>query len=55
MRILQVNSAQNLGGGETHVIELSEKLRDLGHQVFIAGRPNGPLNPGIASFQVTFS
>jgi glycosyltransferase involved in cell wall biosynthesis len=47
MRILQVNSAQNLGGGENHVLQLSEKLSGLGHEVILAGRPNSPLNPAI--------
>ena len=47
MRILQVNSARNLGGGETHVIELTETLRRLGHDVSIAGRRDGPLHPQI--------
>lgn len=47
MRILQVNSAQRLGGGEVHVGELSSKLRQSGHHVQIAGRLNGPLNPDI--------
>ncbi len=47
MRILQVNSARNLGGGETHVIELIEGLRQLGHQVNVAGRTDGPLHPDI--------
>jgi glycosyltransferase involved in cell wall biosynthesis len=48
MRILQVNSAQNLGGGETHVIELKKKLTELGHHVWVAGRETGPLNPDIS-------
>ena len=47
MRILQVSSAQNLGGGETHVIELTAALRSLGHEVVIAGRKDGPLQPQI--------
>lgn len=47
MRILQVSSAQNLGGGETHVLELVEALRKRGHDVTIAGRGSGPLEPGI--------
>jgi glycosyltransferase involved in cell wall biosynthesis len=47
MRILQVSSAQNLGGGETHVIELTQKLRERGHDVLVAGRPSGPLNAEI--------
>ncbi len=45
MRILQVSSARNLGGGERHVIELTESLRRLGHDVWIAGRARGPLSP----------
>jgi colanic acid/amylovoran biosynthesis glycosyltransferase len=44
MKILQVCSANVLGGGEVHVIELTEKLRELGHQVQVAGRPGGPLD-----------
>jgi glycosyltransferase involved in cell wall biosynthesis len=48
MRILQISSARRLGGGETHVIELVQTLRRLGHTVVVAGRPSGPLNPDIA-------
>jgi glycosyltransferase involved in cell wall biosynthesis len=47
MRILQVSSARNLGGGETHVLELVETLRKRGHEVLVAGRPDGPLHPDI--------
>jgi glycosyltransferase involved in cell wall biosynthesis len=45
MRILQVNSAQELGGGETHVLGLVDTLRKSGHEVFVAGRKHGPLRP----------
>lgn len=48
MRILQVSSARNLGGGETHLLELTENLRKSGHEVVVAGRLNGPLKPAIA-------
>ena len=48
MRILQVNSARALGGGETHVLQLVEALRVRGHEVRVAGRRDGPLNPDIA-------
>jgi glycosyltransferase involved in cell wall biosynthesis len=48
MRILQVNSADTLGGGETHVLELTEALRQRGHDVQVAGRRGGPLKPDIA-------
>jgi glycosyltransferase involved in cell wall biosynthesis len=47
MRILQVSSAGELGGGETHVLELVDSLRKRGHDVVLAGRRNGPLKPDI--------
>lgn len=47
MRILQVNSASNLGGGETHVLELVEALRSRGHDVTVAGRRDGAVHPQI--------
>jgi glycosyltransferase involved in cell wall biosynthesis len=48
MRILQVNSARHLGGGETHVLQLTEALRARGHTVALAGRRGGPLKPDVA-------
>jgi glycosyltransferase involved in cell wall biosynthesis len=48
MRILQVSSARERGGGETHVLELVDALRKRGHDVVVAGRRNGPLKPEIA-------
>jgi len=47
MRILQVSSARDLGGGETHVLQLVEALRERGHEVLVAGRSSGPLHPDI--------
>ena len=47
MRILQVNSAKTIGGGETHVLELTAALRKRGHGVVLAGRQDSPLNPDI--------
>jgi glycosyltransferase involved in cell wall biosynthesis len=47
MRILQVSSPLQLGGGETHVIELTHKLRQLGHQVVVAGRRGGAVKPEV--------
>lgn len=38
MRILQINSANNFGGGEQHLIDLTGGLQNRGHQVFIALR-----------------
>ena len=43
MKVLQVSSATVLGGGEVHVRELAEKLREGGHRVALAGRRGGPL------------
>jgi glycosyltransferase involved in cell wall biosynthesis len=48
MRILQVSSPLQLGGGEIHVIELTRALRELGHQVVVAGRPGSAVRPEVA-------
>jgi glycosyltransferase involved in cell wall biosynthesis len=47
MRILQVSSPLQLGGGETHVIELTEALRHLGHEVIVIGRRGAAVKPQI--------
>jgi glycosyltransferase involved in cell wall biosynthesis len=47
MRILQVSSPVQHGGGETHVLELTEGLRRLGHEVLVAGRRGGAVKPDI--------
>src|SRR5262245_23187409 len=47
MRILQVSSAPDIGGGETHILQLVEALRKRNHTIAIAGRRDGPLNPDI--------
>jgi L-malate glycosyltransferase len=47
MRILQVSSPLQLGGGETHVIELTQALRGRGHDVVVAGRPGGAVKPDV--------
>ena len=60
MRILQISSAQFLGGGERYLADLANALVDRGHDVFAAVRPNSPvpqqlakLNPAqIISFQL---
>ncbi|MEP6718295.1 MAG: glycosyltransferase family 4 protein [bacterium] len=43
MRILQLNSAQSLGGGERHLADLANGLVDRGHEVFAALRPRSAL------------
>jgi L-malate glycosyltransferase len=40
MKILQINSARNFGGGEKHLIDLCRGLQNRGHEVFAAVRPN---------------
>jgi glycosyltransferase involved in cell wall biosynthesis len=43
MKILQICSARSIGGGERHVIDLSNRLTDRGHEVFLAIAPGSPL------------
>ncbi len=43
MRILQISSAQSLGGGERHLADLANGLARRGHDVFVALRPQSPL------------
>ncbi len=38
MRILQISSAENFGGGEKHFVELCRGLNEKGHEIFIALR-----------------
>ena len=39
LNILQINSAKNWGGGETHLKDLIIGLRDRGHKIFLTVRP----------------
>ncbi|HSS21947.1 MAG TPA: glycosyltransferase family 4 protein [Pyrinomonadaceae bacterium] len=43
MRILQISSAQSLGGGERHLADLANGLADRGHEVHVALRAKSPL------------
>jgi glycosyltransferase involved in cell wall biosynthesis len=43
MKILQVCSASEMGGGEVHVAGLVRALSARGHAVYLAVRPNSPL------------
>jgi len=43
MRVLQICSARSIGGGERHVIDLSNRMSDRGHEVFLALVPGSPL------------
>jgi len=39
MRILQISSAKNFGGGEKHFVDLCKGLKNCGHEIFVAIRP----------------
>ena len=43
MRILQISSAQSLGGGERHLADLANGLVVQGHEVYVALRPRSTL------------
>lgn len=48
MKILQICSASEMGGGEVHVADLVRGLADRGHAVYLAVRPNSPLRGPLA-------
>jgi glycosyltransferase involved in cell wall biosynthesis len=48
MKILQVCSASEMGGGEVHVADLVRSLADRGHAVYLAVRPDSPLRAPLA-------
>ncbi len=54
MKILQVCSAESLGGGERHVIDLTRALIARGHQLHLAVRPDSPLFDALAGEPVTW-
>ncbi len=43
MKILQICSARQIGGGEKHLADLSNRLDRRGHQVFFALAPDSPV------------
>jgi len=43
MRILQISSAVDFGGGEKHIVDLGRSLKTRGHEVFFALRPTNTL------------
>lgn len=43
MRILQICSAREIGGGERHLADLANALARRGHEVFVALSPGSPL------------
>jgi glycosyltransferase involved in cell wall biosynthesis len=50
LRILQISSAQSLGGGERHLADLAKGLVARGHDVYVAVRPGSPLLKELAEF-----
>jgi glycosyltransferase involved in cell wall biosynthesis len=48
MKILQICSATEMGGGEVHVADLVRGLADRGHAVYLAVRPDSPLREPLA-------
>jgi L-malate glycosyltransferase len=54
MKILQVCSAETLGGGERHVMDLAASLIERGHQLHLAVRPGSPLIGEMDGLPVTW-
>ena len=56
LRILQISSAQSLGGGERHLADLANGLAQRGHDIHVALRANSPVIKelaGLASKNIT--
>src|SRR6185295_3650208 len=49
LKILQISSAQSLGGGERHLADLTKGLVCAGHELYAALRPNSPLHEELES------
>jgi glycosyltransferase involved in cell wall biosynthesis len=49
MRILQICSAREIGGGEIHLAGLANALAQRGHEVFAGLSPASPLGPMLSS------
>src|SRR5215471_6795967 len=52
MRILQVCSAESLGGGERHVIDLTRAMIERGHELHLAVRRDSPLIDALANYPI---
>jgi glycosyltransferase involved in cell wall biosynthesis len=50
MRILQICSAREIGGGERHLADLANALVQRGHEVFAALSPASPVRAMLSSF-----
>lgn len=49
MRILQICSAREIGGGERHLADLANNLATRGHEIFAAIAPGSPLRSVLSS------
>ncbi len=52
MKILQVCSAESIGGGEQHIMDLTRGLLERGHELHLAVRPNSPLQTELADLPI---
>lgn len=52
MRIIQVSSAKNFGGGERHLVDLTRGLTERGHEVFLVVPENSPVLENLPRFPV---
>src|SRR5262245_62111680 len=52
IKILQVCSAESLGGGERHVLDLTRAMIERGHRLHLAVRPHSPLRKVLADLPV---
>lgn len=50
MRILQISSAKNFGGGEKHLVDLTKGLRKRGHEIFLAVPNESPILEKLGDF-----
>jgi glycosyltransferase involved in cell wall biosynthesis len=48
MKVLQICSASEMGGGEVHVADLVRGLIERGHAVYLAVRPDSPLRDALS-------
>jgi len=49
MRVLQICSAREIGGGEIHLADLANALAQRDHELFVALSPNSPLTALLSS------
>lgn len=50
MKILQISSAKNFGGGEKHLVDLTIGLEKRGHEVFLAVPDGSPVSEKLENF-----